>query len=148
MAFTNAFLGVNHALAHKLGGEFNIPHGRANAILLPHVIRFNSAVPDKITVFPKYKYYVAHQKYAEIAEALNLRFETTEEGVEKLILKINELIKKLGMPLSISEAGVKKADFEAKVGQLANQAYQDQTIITNPRMPLIHELEEIYRRAY
>lgn len=148
MAFTNAFLGVNHALAHKLGGEFNIPHGRANAILLPHVIRFNSAVPDKITVFPKYKYYVAHQKYAEIAEALNLRFETTEEGVEKLILEITGLIKELGMPLSISEAGVKKADFEAKVGRLANQAYQDQTIITNPRMPLIHELEEIYRRAY
>lgn len=148
MAFTNAFLGINHALAHKLGGEFHIPHGRANAILLPHVIRFNSAVPDKITVFPKYKYYVAHLKYAEIAEALNLRFKTTEEGIEKLNQKLTGLIKKLGIPLSISETGVKKADFEAKVSRLAEQAYQDQTTTTNPRMPLIHELEEIYRQAY
>lgn len=148
MAFTNAFLGINHALAHKLGGEFNIPHGRANAILLPHVIRFNSQIPEKITIFPKYKFYVAHKKYAQIAEAIGLRFKTTDEGVEKLIQAIIDLLKKLNMPLSISETGVKREEFEAKIKRLAEEAYQDQTTTTNPRMPLIEELEEIYRRAF
>ncbi|RNC29111.1 MAG: Aldehyde-alcohol dehydrogenase [Candidatus Dichloromethanomonas elyunquensis] len=148
MAFTNAFLGVNHALAHKLGGEFNIPHGRANAILLPHVIRFNSEVPSKITVFPKYKYYVAHQKYAEIAEALALRFKTHAEGVDILVAAILSLLEELHIPRSISQAGVKMEEFEDKIKKLAQEAYQDQTITTNPRMPLISELEEIYRKAF
>ncbi|HHV65362.1 MAG TPA: bifunctional acetaldehyde-CoA/alcohol dehydrogenase [Peptococcaceae bacterium] len=148
MAFTNAFLGINHALAHKLGGEFNIPHGRANAILLPHVIRYNSEVPEKITIFPKYKYYVAPKKYAEIADAIGLRFKTTAEAVDKLIAAIIELWKKLNMPLTISETGVKKEEFEAKVKKLAQAAYQDQTTTTNPRMLLISELEGIYRRAF
>ena len=148
MAFTNAFLGINHALAHKLGGEFHIPHGRANAILLPHVIRYNSEVPAKITVFPKYKFYIAHKKYAEIAEALNLNFKTTEEGVDKLIMAIKSLMGKLNIPLTISESGVNQNEFESKVSRLAQEAYQDQTSTTNPRMPLIHELEQIYRNAY
>lgn len=148
MAFTNAFLGVNHALAHKLGGEFHIPHGRANAILLPHVIRFNSEIPEKITIFPKYKYYIAHKKYAELADALGLRFKTTGEGVEKLIDAITSLMKRLNIPLSISAAGVTKEDFEAKINKLAQDAYQDQTTTTNPRMPLISELKEIYRKAF
>lgn len=148
MAFTNAFLGVNHALAHKLGGEFNIPHGRANAILLPYVIRFNSEIPEKITIFPKYKYYIAHKKYAEIAAALGLRFKSTSEGVEKLIAAITELLERLAIPLSISATGVKKEEFEAKIKKLAQAAYQDQTTTTNPRMPLIPELEEIYRQAF
>lgn len=148
MAFTNAFLGINHALAHKLGGEFDIPHGRANAILLPHVIRFNSEVPEKITIFPKYRYYIAPKKYAEIADALGLRFKTTADAVDKLITAIIELWEKLHIPLKISETGVKKEEFEAKIKKLAQAAYQDQTTTTNPRMPLISELEEIYRRAF
>ena len=148
MAFTNAFLGINHALAHKLGGEFNIPHGRANAILLPHVIRFNSEIPEKITVFPKYKYYIAHKKYAEIADALGLRFKTIPEGVERLITSITTLMEKLNIPLSISATGVNGEVYEAKIKRLAQEAYQDQTTTTNPRMPLIPELEEIYRKAF
>jgi acetaldehyde dehydrogenase/alcohol dehydrogenase len=148
MAFTNAFLGINHALAHKLGGEFNIPHGRANAILLPHVIRFNSEIPEKITVFPKYKYYIAHKKYAEIADALGLRFKTIPEGIEKLITAITTLIEKLNIPLSISATGINSEVYEAKIKKLAQEAYQDQTTTTNPRMPLIPELEEIYRKAF
>ncbi|NLI92493.1 MAG: bifunctional acetaldehyde-CoA/alcohol dehydrogenase [Peptococcaceae bacterium] len=148
MAFTNAFLGINHALAHKLGGEFNIPHGRANAILLPHVIRFNSEVPGKITVFPKYKYYIAHKKYSEIAEALGLRFKTISEGVEQLTASILALLEQLHIPRSISQTGVKAEEFESKIKKLAQEAYQDQTTTTNPRMPLISELEEIYRKAF
>jgi len=148
MAFTNAFLGVNHALAHKLGGEFNIPHGRANAILLPHVIRYNSEVPEKITVFPKYTHYIAHTKYAEIANALGLRSKTTVEGVDKLITAIQTLFEKLHIPPSISATGVQQKDFESRVKKLAQEAYQDQTTTANPRMPLISELEEIYRKAF
>ncbi len=148
MAFTNAFLGINHALAHKLGGEFHIPHGRANAILLPHVIRFNSEVPEKITVFPKYKYYIAHKKYAEIADALGLRFKTTAEGVEKLIAAILILMEKLNIPRSVSHTGIRPEEYETKIKRLAQEAYQDQTTTTNPRMPLISELEEIYRKAF
>lgn len=148
MAFTNAFLGINHALAHKLGGEFHIAHGRANAILLPHVIRFNSQVPGKITIFPKYKYYIAHKKYAEIASSIGLSFKTPEEGVEKLIHSITDLLKKLDIPTSISQTGIKKEEFESKVKKLAQEAFQDQTTTTNPRMPLIEELEHIYRSAF
>ncbi|NLL51872.1 MAG: bifunctional acetaldehyde-CoA/alcohol dehydrogenase [Peptococcaceae bacterium] len=148
MAFTNAFLGVNHALAHKLGGEFNISHGRANAILLPHVIRYNSEVPAKITVFPKYKYYIAPQKYAQIAAALNLNFQNQREGIEQLIQAIQSLMEKLQLPLRVSQTGINKDDYEARIPKLAQEAFQDQTITTNPRMPLIHELENLYRLAY
>ncbi|EIA23821.1 Putative NAD-/Fe- aldehyde dehydrogenase domain protein, partial [Candidatus Arthromitus sp. SFB-1] len=88
MAFTNAFLGINHSLAHKLGGEFHIPHGRANAILLPHVIKFNSETPTKLPSFPKYEKFIAHEKYAEISRSLGLKASTTEEGVNSLISAI------------------------------------------------------------
>ncbi|MGI5902092.1 MAG: bifunctional acetaldehyde-CoA/alcohol dehydrogenase [Desulfitobacteriia bacterium] len=148
MAFTNAFLGINHALAHKLGGEFKLPHGLANAILLPHVIRYNSQVPTKITVFPKYKHYVAPQKYAEVARNLGADFKTESEGVEALILLVTKLLQKLNLPLSLREAGVDKNHFEQVVKRLAQEAYQDQTAMTNPRMPLITELEELYRSAF
>ena len=91
MAFTNAFLGINHSLAHKLGGEFHIPHGRANAILLPHVIKFNSETPTKLPSFPKYEKFIAHEKYAEISRSLGLKASTTEEGVNSLISSIKNL---------------------------------------------------------
>ncbi|MFA6808636.1 MAG: bifunctional acetaldehyde-CoA/alcohol dehydrogenase [Eubacteriales bacterium] len=148
MAFTNTFLGLNHALAHKLGGAFNVSHGRANAILLPHVIKYNSSVPNKITIFPKYKHYIAHEKYAHIAEALNLNFNNTKEGVAKLIGAVIQLLTNLNLPLSLSEAGVNQQHFESSIKNLSLEAYQDQTITTNPRMPLISEIEQIYRNAY
>ena len=148
MAFTNAFLGVNHSLAHKLGGEFHVPHGRANGIFLPHVIRYNAEIPTKVQTFPKYEHYIAHEKYVEVAMSLGLNFKSVDEGVEKLIEAVVGLIKELKLPLSISEAGVGKQEFEAKVKGMAENAFTDQTTTANPRLPLIEELEELYRRAF
>ena len=148
MAFTNAFLGVNHSLAHKLGGEFHIPHGRANAILLPHVIRYNAAKPSKFVAFPKYETYVAHEKYAEIARALALPSETTEQGVASLIQAVRDLMKSIDMPQTLAECGIMQEVFETKIPMLADKALGDQCTTANPRMPLVSELEGIYREAY
>lgn len=148
MAFTNAFLGINHSLAHQLGGEFHIPHGRANGIMLPYVIKYNSQTPKKITAFPKYDHYKAHEKYAEIATSLGFSHSTSEQGVEQLIDAVKGLLSEVNLPQSISETGVGKEVFESRVKILAEQAFQDQTTISNPRMPLISELEELYRQAY
>ncbi|QNB46395.1 bifunctional acetaldehyde-CoA/alcohol dehydrogenase [Thermanaerosceptrum fracticalcis] len=148
MAFTNAFLGINHSLAHKLGGEFHIPHGRANAILLPHVIRYNASKPTKFNVFPKYEHYVAHEKYAEIARFLGLPARTTEEGINSLIGAVIELIRKLDMPLSLREMGIPEDRFLQVVDMLSEKAFEDQATTANPRMPLIAELKEIYLQAY
>lgn len=148
MAFTNAFLGINHSLAHKLGGEFHIPHGRANAVLLPHVIRYNAALPSKFNAFPKYEHYVAGEKYAEIARTLGLRANSTEEGVQSLIDAVTGLLKRLGMPLSLKELGVPEERFRQVVDDLADKAFEDQSTTANPRMPLVSELKEIYLQAY
>jgi acetaldehyde dehydrogenase/alcohol dehydrogenase len=148
MAFTNAFLGINHSMAHKLGGEFNIPHGRANAILLPYVIEYNAQKPTKFTSFPKYEHYIADEKYAEIAKYLGLPASTTEEGVASLVKAVRDLMKELDMPSTIAECGISRDAFEAKVETLADKAFEDQCTTANPRMPLVKELEEIYRRAY
>lgn len=148
MAFTNAFLGINHSLAHKLGGEFHIAHGRANAILLPHVIEYNAQKPTKFVSFPKYEYFIADERYAEIARALNLPAETTEEGVQSLIDAIIKLAKDLNIPMSIKENGVNKKDFENKIDILAELAFEDQCTTANPKLPLITELTEVYRKAF
>ncbi|NLM62320.1 MAG: iron-containing alcohol dehydrogenase, partial [Clostridiales bacterium] len=148
MAFTNAFLGINHSLAHKLGGEFHIPHGRANAVLLPHVIRYNSQIPTKFTIFPKYGKFVADYRYAQISRQLNLGGTTQEEQVEALITAVKDLMKHLNMPMSIRECGVDEQTFLAKVPELAQRAFEDQCTQSNPRYPLISELEEIYKKAY
>lgn len=148
MAFTNAFLGINHSLAHKLGGEFHIPHGRANAILLPHVIEYNASKPSKFTSFPKYETFIADKKYAEIAKALGLPASTVEEGVNSLIKAIKDLMKELNIPMTIAECNVDKKEFIAKVPMLADKAFEDQCTTANPRLPLVKELEEIYIKAY
>jgi acetaldehyde dehydrogenase/alcohol dehydrogenase len=148
MAFTNAFLGVNHSLAHKLGGEFHLPHGRSNAILLPHVIRYNAAKPTKFTPFPKYEYYIADQKYAQIAKALNLPCRTTGEAVDSLIDAIISLMKTLNIPLSIKECQISEGQFMQAVDDLADKAFEDQCTPANPRMPLVSELKELYIKAY
>ncbi|MCD5405919.1 MAG: bifunctional acetaldehyde-CoA/alcohol dehydrogenase [Desulfotomaculum sp.] len=148
MAFTNAFLGINHSLAHKLGGKFHIPHGRANAVLLPHVIAYNASVPNKFTSYPNYEYYAAHLKYQQIAKSLGLPARNTEEGVKSLIKAIYDLMRELNMPLTISECGIDKNEFFAVVDELAEQAFEDQCTTANPRMPLIEELAQIYRDAY
>lgn len=148
MAFANAFLGINHSLAHKLGAEFHIPHGRANTILMPHVIRYNAAKPKKFTTFPKYEYFIADQRYAEIARMLGLPARTTEEGVENLIQAIIKLAKQLDMPMSIEACGVSKQEFESKVEKLAELAFEDQCTVSNPKLPLVSDLVHIYRQAF
>jgi acetaldehyde dehydrogenase/alcohol dehydrogenase len=148
MAFANSFLGINHSLAHVLGAEFNIPHGRANAILLPHVIRYNAAKPNKFMTYPKYESFIADERYAEIAKMLGLPAGTTEEGVESLIQAIIKLAKDLEIPMSIEANGVNKTEFESKVTALAELAFDDQDTIANPKQPFISELEEIYHQAF
>ncbi len=149
MAFTNAFLGINHSLAHKLGGEFHIPHGLCNAILLPYVIEYNGELnPSKFASFPKYDHYVAPQKYQEIARHLGLKANTPEEGVKALARAIRTLSSDLGIPKSLKEWGVDEKAFMAKVKELAVAAFGDQCTTANPRLPLISELEEILLRAY
>ncbi|WP_078553988.1 bifunctional acetaldehyde-CoA/alcohol dehydrogenase [Bacillus alkalicellulosilyticus] len=148
MAFANAFLGINHSLAHKLGAEFHIPHGRANTILMPHVVRYNATKPKKFTAFPKYEHFIADKRYAEIAKTLGLPAKTTEEGVESLIQAIIKMAKEIGIEMSIAGQGVDAAAFEAKVPQLADRAFEDQCTTANPKLPLVKELEEIYRQAY
>ncbi|RKQ35654.1 bifunctional acetaldehyde-CoA/alcohol dehydrogenase [Oceanobacillus halophilus] len=148
MAFANAFLGINHSLAHKLGGEFHIAHGRANAILLPHVVRYNATKPTKFVSFPKYEYFVADERYAEISKILGLPARTTEEGVESLVQAIIKLAKELDIPMSIEANGVNKKEFEAKVDDLADKAFEDQCTTANPKLPLVTELADIYRKAF
>lgn len=148
MAFSNAFLGINHSLAHKLGGEFHIPHGRANAVLLPYVIRFNAAKPTKFTSFPKYEEFRADRKYAEIARYLDLGGTDTDSQIEALISTIEQLMAKLNMPKSIKECGIDEKEYMSKIHALAEKAFEDQCTTANPRYPLISELEEIYRKAY
>jgi acetaldehyde dehydrogenase/alcohol dehydrogenase len=148
MAFANAFLGINHSLAHKLGAEFHIAHGRANAVLLPHVIRYNATKPEKFTAFPKYNHFKADKRYAEIARTLGLPAKTTAEGVESLVQAIIKLAKELDVPMSLQANNIDKAQFESKVDYLADRAFEDQCTTANPKLPLVTELAEIYRLAY
>jgi acetaldehyde dehydrogenase/alcohol dehydrogenase len=148
MAFTNAFLGINHSLAHKLGGEFNIPHGRAIAVLMPHVIRYNAQVPTKYTSYPNYEHYRAAERYRQVARHLDLPADTAEEGLSSLVKAIRNLMRELEMPLTIADCGVPRDRFEERLPLLAEKAYEDQTTVTNPRQPLVSELIEIYRQAY
>lgn len=149
MAFASAFLGVNHAIAHKLGNELHISHGLANAVLLPHVIEYNGCPnPTKVASFPKYQYYIAHEKYVEIAKMLGLPAKTPEEGVKSLANAVRDLMKRLDMPSSLQEIGVDESLFKSKISMLASHAFEDQTITANPRLPLISELEELLTKAY
>ncbi len=148
MAFTNAFLGVNHSLAHKIGGEFHLPHGRINAILLPYVIRYNATKPTKFVSFPKYEYYIADQKYADLARRMNFPAYTNEEGVNSLIEEIKKLNADLGIPSSFKEQGVDEQEFLSKVDMLADRAFEDQCTTANPRLPLVEELKQILLDSY
>ncbi|MDR1079791.1 MAG: bifunctional acetaldehyde-CoA/alcohol dehydrogenase [Deltaproteobacteria bacterium] len=150
MSFTNAFLGINHSLAHKLGGEYRIPHGRANAILLPHVIAYNAQLPDKFPIFSNYREHAAPRRYAELARRLGLAHagDGERESVNALIRAVQALNASLAIPSTIRECGVEETDFLARVHQLAENAFEDQCTTANPRYPLVKDLEEIYRRAY
>lgn len=149
MAFANAFLGICHSMAHKMGSAFHIPHGLANALLINEVIKFNATDnPNKLATFSQYKYPMAKKRYAEIADALGLEGNTKDQKVKALINAINDMKKELDVPLSIKDAGVDKAEFEAKVDELAELAFDDQCTPANPRYPFIEELKELYLNAY
>ncbi len=149
MAFANAFLGICHSMAHKLGAEFHLPHGLANALLIVDVIRFNATnKPTKQATFSQYKCPEAKSRYAYIAERLNLGGDTEDEKIERLIAAIEELKRRLDIPKSIKELGISEKDFLAKVDMLAEKAFDDQCTGANPRYPLISELKELYLKAY
>jgi len=140
LAFSNAFVGVNHALAHAVGARFGIAHGRANAIFLPHVLRYNASLPSKFMPAPGYTAYVAPEKYAQIAWIIGLGGRTEEERRERLFRRIEDLLDSVGMPRSLEAAGVAREEFEEALPELARTAFEDASIRTNPRIPLIHEL--------
>ncbi|WP_145339040.1 bifunctional acetaldehyde-CoA/alcohol dehydrogenase [Pantoea sp. PSNIH1] len=146
IAFANAFLGVCHSMAHKLGSEFHIPHGLANALLIGNVIRYNANDnPTKQTAFSQYDRPQARRRYGEIADHLGLTQpgDRTAQKIEKLLAWLDEIKTQLGIPASIREAGVQEADFLAKVDKLAEDAFDDQCTGANPRYPLIAELKQI-----
>ena len=149
MAFTNAFLGINHSLAHKLGGEFHVPHGCANAILLPHVIRYNGvACPTKFTSWPKYESYIVGDKIFSLVKKLGFNPKNNDDAVEILATEVEKLNEYCQIPSTLKAYGVNEKEFLAKVGPLADLAFGDQCTTANPRLPLVTELEQIYMQAY
>ena len=149
MAFANAFLGVCHSMAHKLGAFHHLPHGIANALMIEHVIRFNaSETPTKMGTFPQYDHPHTLRRYAEIAESLNLGGKTDEEKLEKLIKAINELKEKIGIKKSIKDYDIKEGDFLTTLDEMTCQAFDDQCTGANPRLPLLDEIKQMYLNAY
>ncbi|MEG1964189.1 MAG: bifunctional acetaldehyde-CoA/alcohol dehydrogenase [Clostridia bacterium] len=148
MAFSNAFLGLNHSIAHKLGGEFHVPHGRANAVILPYVVEYNAQKPTKFATFPKYEKFVADVKYAEIAKILGLPAKTTDEGVANLVKAIRDLQKRLNIPTNLEACGVDKTAYFNRIDYLADKILEDQCTPSNPRYPMITEIKEILNKIY
>ena len=149
MAFSNAFLGINHSMAHKLGAFHHLPHGMANSLLMNEVIRFNAAdAPTKQAAFAQYKYPNAAWRYARIADHLGLGGKTEEEKVELLIKAVEELQAKVNMPKTIKEAGVSETKFYETLDEMVEQAFDDQCTGANPRYPLISEIKQMYINAF
>lgn len=148
MAFANAFLGINHSIAHKLGGEFNLPHGLAIAITYPQVVRYNAEIPTKLAMWPKYNHNTALADYANIARALGLPGKTDEELKESLVKAYIDLAHSMDVTLSLKANRVEKKHFDATVDELAELAYEDQCTTANPREPLISELKAIIEREW
>ncbi|WP_435124337.1 bifunctional acetaldehyde-CoA/alcohol dehydrogenase [Micromonospora tulbaghiae] len=148
MAFGSAFLGIVHAMSHTLGATFHVAHGRTNAILLPHVIRYNGTVPSKLTGWPKYETYRAPQRFADIARTLGLPAATDAEAVEALATAIERLRDEVGIEPSFAAVGVDERAFLAALPQQALNAYEDQCAPANPRMPMLGDMQELMRAAY
>ena len=149
MAFSNAFLGICHSMAHKLGAFHHLPHGMANSLLINEVIKFNSCdAPTKQAAFAQYKYPNAACRYAKVADYLGLGGNTDAEKVELLVKAIEGLQRKLNMPMTIKEAGVEEDKFRADLDSMVEQAFDDQCTGANPRYPLMSELKEMYLNAY
>ena len=148
MAFANAFLGVNHSLAHKIGAEFHVPHGRANAILLPHVIRYNGTKPQKNSVWPKYNYYKADEKYQDIAKLLGLPASTPQEGVESFAKACAELGASIGIKMNFADQNIEETTWKNAERKIALLAYEDQCSPANPKLPMIDDMIEILEKSY
>ena len=149
MAFANAFLGVCHSMAHKLGAFHHIPHGIANALMIDEVLRFNSSeVPTKMGTFPQYDHPHTLQRYATVARELGCSGKTDEEALENLIKKIDELKEKIGIKKTIKDYGVDEKDFLDRLDEMVEQAFDDQCTGANPRLPLMSEIKEMYLKAY
>lgn len=148
MAFGNAFLGIVHAMSHTLGATFHIAHGRTNAVLLPHVIRYNGTVPTKLTGWPKYEHYRAPERFQDIARTLGLPAATAREGVESLASAVERLRDAVGIEPSFRALRVDERAFLDALPQQALNAYEDQCAPANPRMPMLDDMQELMRTAY
>lgn len=148
MAFGNAFLGINHSMAHKIGGRFHVTHGLANSILLPYTIRYNGTKPEKPGVWPKYQYYNADERYAEIAGFIGLQFKSVKEGVEKLAEAVNALAVSVGLETSFKALGLDEKEWLGAAEELAYLSYEDQCSPANPRIPMVMDVKQILENAY
>ena len=149
MAFANAFLGICHSMAHKLGAFHHLPHGIANALMIEEVLKFNSEeAPTKMGTFPQYAYPHTLRRYAEIAESLNIGGHTDKEKLDNLINLISELKEKIGIKKTIKEYGITEYDFLSTLDEMTEQAFDDQCTCTNPRLPLMSEIRQMYLNAY
>ena len=148
MAFGNAFLGIVHAMSHTLGATFHVSHGRTNALLLPHVIRYNGTVPTKLTGWPKYESFRAPERFQDIARCLGLPASTPAEAVESYARAIEDLRDKAGIEASFQAVGIDEAAFMAALPQQSLNAYEDQCAPANPRMPMLEDMQELMRQAY
>jgi acetaldehyde dehydrogenase/alcohol dehydrogenase len=147
LAFSNAFVGVNHGLAHALGARFGVAHGRANGLFLGHVLRYNAAIPTKFMPAPGYAAYVAPEKYAQIAWVLGLGGHGEQEARERLFARVDSLLEDVGRPRTVAALGLAAALYAAAIDELAMAAFRDPSLRTNPRMPLVAELRELLREV-
>ena len=148
MAFANAFLGISHSMAHKIGAQFHTIHGRTNAILLPYVIRYNGTRPAKTATWPKYNYYRADEKYQDIARMLGLPASTPEEGVESYAKAVYELGERVGIQMNFKAQGIDEKEWKKHSRELAFLAYEDQCSPANPRLPMVDHMQEIIEDSY
>jgi len=148
LAFSNAFVGLNHALAHAVGARFGIAHGRANAIFLPHVLRYNASLPSKFMPAAGYSAYVAPEKYAQIAWILGIAGKSETSRRERLFARVDELLAEVGEPRSLAAVGVDREEFDAAIPDLAKAAFSDPSIRTNPRIPLVVEIVGLLQAGY
>lgn len=148
MAFANAFLGMCHSMAHKIGGKFHVVHGRTNAVLLPFVVRYNGEVPQKLNTWPKYNVFDADKRYAKVARLLGLKAKTDAEGVKSLADAIYKLGIECGEAMNFKSEGIDKKEWEDSLEELAYLAFEDQCTPCNPRIPMIADMIEILRQAY
>ena len=148
MAFANAYLGMCHSMAHKIGAEFHTVHGRTCGTLLPYVIRYNGTKPEKPGLWPKYQYYNADERYCQLAHAIGLKFNTVQEGVEKFAKAVHDLGIEVGMAMNFKSQNVDKKEWEENLEKLAYLSYEDQCSPANPRVTMIKDMIELMRAAY